>query len=300
MRADRLTAMGRITQNRRITTVRARDGRLYHAERPDTVVVEEPLSLRLNGQELALTMRTPGDDLDLTHGFLFSEGLIGDAAAIATARYCDGAVVTAETGLPENTYNVLDVATIAPAILPLEARRTFAMNSSCGVCGKASIDAVETRGRFDLREDLSTVEPAALWGMVDRLADAQSTYRRTGGLHATGLFTADGERIVVREDVGRHNAVDKVIGHALRNGLLPLWGTVLVVSSRASFEITQKAYMAGIPLLAAVSAPSSLALETAERVGMTLCAFARPGEDGDGRLNVCTGVERIDLSASVS
>lgn len=282
--------MGRLTQRRKVTVVRRDDeAGLRVTRRPDTVIVEEPMELRVGGAPLSVTMRTPGRDIDLIHGFLFTEGIIGSMADVSTARYCAGSVTDDETGTPQNTYNVLDVTLAAGVPLPqVEASRNFYTTSSCGVCGKASIESISQQVRWPVADDDTTFEADVLLDLPDKLRAQQSAFDRTGGLHAAGLFTANGETLQVAEDVGRHNAVDKVIGWALRNGRLPGRGCVLVVSSRASFELTQKALMAGIPALVAVSAPSSLAIECAEDAGMTLAGFVR-----GGRMNVYTGDRRI-------
>ncbi|MGA8113222.1 MAG: formate dehydrogenase accessory sulfurtransferase FdhD [Actinocatenispora sp.] len=271
--------MGRVTDRR--PTVRIASGRT--SRRTDTLVVEEPLEIRVNGKPLAVTMRTPGDDVDLAVGFLCTEGVATTAEDIVAARHCAGT-----DGQP-NTYNVLDV-TLAPHVPPpdVDPTRNFYTTSSCGMCGKASIDAVRLRSRYPLTDDRVVVDLELLTALPDRLRGAQRIFERTGGLHAAGLFTPTGEAISVREDVGRHNAVDKVIGWAVRGGRLPLTGHVLMVSGRASFELVQKASMAGIPMLAAVSAPSTLAVDLADEVGMTLVGFLR-----DDRMNVYTGASRI-------
>ncbi len=252
--------------------------------RPDELAAEEPLEIRVRKSPLAVTMRTPGHDIDLAVGFLLTEGVIGQAEDVVTAQLCAG------TDTP-NTYNVVDVVLGADVPPPVtDPTRNFYTTSSCGVCGKASIDAVRTRSRFDVAGDPLRVTAETLSELPDRLRAAQRTFDRTGGLHAAGLFTAGGDLLVLREDVGRHNAVDKVIGWALRDGRLPLTGHVLLVSGRASFELTQKAWMAGIPMLAAVSAPSTLAAELADEAGMTLVGFLR------GRsMNVYTGAERVTV-----
>ena len=290
--------MGRATDRRRVLRLRvnpdgtdpntpdataAGNGR----SGPDTLAVEEPLEIRV-GQAgaprppLAVTMRTPGDDLDLALGFLHTEGIIGAAEDVVTAQLCAG------TDQP-NTYNVVDVV-LAPHVPPpqTDPSRNFYTTSSCGVCGKASIDAVRVRSRFDVATDEVTVAPRTLARLPDRLREAQRVFERTGGLHAAGVFTADGDLVCIREDVGRHNAVDKVVGWALRAGRLPLARHVLLVSGRASFELAQKASMAGIPVLAAVSAPSSLAVDLADEVGLTLVGFLR-GET----MNVYAGAARV-------
>ncbi len=242
--------------------------------REDHLAAEEPLEIRLNGRPLVVTMRTPGHDIELAHGFLVSEGVIHRRDQVAVARYCAGAT---EDGV--NTYNVLDVA-LAPEV-PVPAfglERNVYMSSSCGVCGKASIDAVETASVFPVADDPVEIAQEVIAGLPGRLRATQEIFERTGGLHAAGLFDgATGEALVTREDVGRHNAVDKVIGWAVGEDRLPLRGTVLMVSGRASFELTQKASMAGIPVLAAVSAPSSLAVDLAARAGITLLGFVRNG-----------------------
>ncbi|MFD6611626.1 formate dehydrogenase accessory sulfurtransferase FdhD [Micromonospora chalcea] len=282
--------MGRATDRRsvlRIDLDATGEGR-GRVRRQDTLAAEEPLEIRVGAagpgrrRPLAVTMRTPGDDLDLAIGFLLTEGLIRSAADVHTAQLCAGA----ET---PNTYNVVDVVLTPGVPEPVtDPSRNFYTTSSCGVCGKASIESVRTRSRFAVRDDPLTVTAELLAALPDRLRAAQRAFDRTGGLHAAGLFTADGEMVVLREDVGRHNAVDKVIGWATREGRLPLAGHVLLVSGRASFELTQKAWMAGVPLLAAVSAPSTLAVELAEEAGMTLVGFLR-----GPTMNVYTGAARI-------
>lgn len=290
--------MGRVTQSERITTVRIRDGKLYHSTKPDSVAVEEPLDIRLNGQQLSMTMRTPGHDLELIHGFLHAEGYIKHREDIVEARYCDGAVVEDESGFERNTYNVMDFTTRTISALPV-IQKPFLTSSACGVCGSASVDHVVQRVQHEFGPG-PMVEPRALLRAQHELADGQATFGKTGGVHAAALINADGTRLVLREDVGRHNAVDKVIGWALLDDRLPLTDTVLLVSSRASFEIVQKAAMAGIGFVACVSAPSSLAIDTAKRLGMTLCGFVRAGDGEDGRFNVYAGAERVDVSGSES
>ncbi|OBH16980.1 formate dehydrogenase accessory sulfurtransferase FdhD [Mycobacterium sp. E3247] len=251
--------------------------------RPETLVVEEPLEIRVNGAAVTVTMRTPGADFELAQGFLLTEGIIAGRDDVQTIRYCGGAVDGA------NTYNVLDVTLAAGVPAPtLDVTRNFYTTSSCGVCGKASLDAVRLVGRFAPGADPATVAAATLKAMPTQLRSAQKVFDSTGGLHAAALFGVDGTMLVVREDVGRHNAVDKVIGWALEHRRLPLAGSVLLVSGRASFELTQKAVLAGIPVLAAVSAPSSLAVSLAEESGITLVAFLR--EDS---MNVYTRADRI-------
>jgi FdhD protein len=272
--------MGRITIRKRV--VRLADG--GRSERSDTLVAEEPLELRVGGRPVSVTMRTPGDDFDLVAGFLVTEGVVLAAADVAVLRYCAGAD---DDGA--NTYNVID-AVLAPGIeLPdLAVTRNFYTTSSCGLCGKASIDAIRTRARYEVADDPVRLSTSVLAGLPVTLRAAQRVFARTGGLHAAGLFAADGALLALREDIGRHNAVDKVVGWAVRAGRLPLRGCVLLVSGRASFELTQKALMAGIPAMAAVSAPSSLAVELAEEAGMTLVGFLRGSS-----MNVYTGAHRV-------
>ena len=279
--------MGRVTVRRKVTTIDVATPST--STRPDTLTVEEPLELRVNGTPLTVTMRTPGHDIELVHGFLMAEGLIRSVEDVALARYCEGAVVSGESGFDENTYNVIDGTRAAGVAAPdASAPRAFFTNSSCGVCGKASIEQLRAQSAFDVRSDPVELAAKVVVELPDALRREQRSFDKTGGLHAAGLATADGELLVVREDVGRHNAVDKVVGWALQNGRVPGAGCVLVVSGRASFELVQKAIMAGIPALAAVSAPSSLAVECADDAGMTLLGFVR-----DARLNVYAGGHRI-------
>jgi len=272
--------VGRVTARRRVHHVTADDA----VARPDTLVVEEPLEIRVNGRPITVTMRTPGSDIELAQGFLLTEGVIANRDDVQTVRYCRGAT---EEGV--NTYNVLDV-TLAPGVeMPdVDVTRNFYTTSSCGVCGKASLDAVQLSSRHGPGDDPSTVAAETLSAMPDKLRAAQKVFASTGGLHGAALFNTDGSMLTVREDIGRHNAVDKVIGWALEADRIPLTGTVLLVSGRASFELTQKAVMAGIPVLAAVSAPSSLAVDLASQSGLTLVAFLR-GES----MNLYTRPDRV-------
>ena len=263
------------------------DGAGTVLRRMDALTGEEPLEIRVGRvgatrSPLAVTMRTPGDELDLALGFLLTEGLITDAADVVTAQLCAGAD-------EPNTYNVVDVALAADVPEPVtDPARNFYTTSSCGVCGKASIDAVRTKSRFDVASDDSTVDAGVLVSLPQRLREHQRIFERTGGLHAAGLFTVEGDLVCVREDVGRHNAVDKVVGWALREHRLPLRGHVLTVSGRASFELVQKASMAGIPVLTAVSAPSTLAVDLADEAGLTLAGFVRGSS-----MNVYAGAHRV-------
>ncbi|MCC3650946.1 formate dehydrogenase accessory sulfurtransferase FdhD [Streptomyces sp. S07_1.15] len=275
--------MGRVTERRRV--VRIRDGAV--STRPDTLVAEEPLEIRLGGKPLAITMRTPGDDFALAAGFLVSEGVLGRAEELTGIAYCAGA--TADGG---NTYNVVDVR-LAPGVpVPsITLERNVYTTSSCGLCGKASLDAVRTTARWAIADEPPVrVTPGVLAGLPERLRAAQRVFDRTGGLHAAGLFSPEGELLDLREDVGRHNAVDKLVGRALQDGRLPLSRCVLLVSGRASFELAQKAVMAGIPVLAAVSAPSSLAVDLADEAGLTLVGFLRGAS-----MNVYAGAERVTV-----
>ncbi len=272
--------MGRLTARRRVVRITP-DGR---TTRPDTLAAEEPMELRVGGTPLSVTMRTPGHDVELAHGFLLTEGVITSLDDVVAARYCDS---VDDSG--RNTYNVLDVA-LAASVAPPSAsvERNFYTTSSCGVCGKASLDAVRTKTAFPVLDGDMRIPAVTISAMPDRLREAQKVFDSTGGLHAAGLFDADGTLLVAREDVGRHNAVDKVLGWALLQGGIPARGCVLQVSGRASFELVQKAAMAGVPILSAVSAPSSLAVELADDAGITLAGFVRGGS-----MNVYTGDERI-------
>jgi FdhD protein len=260
--------------------------------RADLLATEEPLEIRvaaadaLRGARLddaatrvVVTMRTPGADFELAAGFLYAEGLIGGADAVSSIRYCTEG---------EQRYNVVSVV-LSPGTPfdPAALQRNFYQTSSCGVCGKASIEAVMGPACARVESALA-VSPEVVVRMPERLRAAQAVFERTGGLHAAGLFTADGELVRAREDVGRHNAMDKLVGASLLERELPWAERMVMVSGRLSFELVQKAARAGAALLAGVSAPSSLAVELAEACGMTLCGFVR-GE----RFNVYTGGARI-------
>ncbi|CAM3889217.1 formate dehydrogenase accessory sulfurtransferase FdhD [Smaragdicoccus niigatensis] len=274
--------MGRVTVHRPV--LRIRDDHLV--DRPDCLAVEEPLEIRVGGRSLTVTMRTPGDDFDLAIGFLVSEGVVWSSDQVAAVRYCAGA-----TSNGRNTYNIVDVALSDGVKAPAASlERNFYTTSSCGLCGKASLEAVCTSAHWSVAEDPFTVSAEVLADLPGRLRAAQRVFDDTGGLHAAGLFSITGELLFLREDIGRHNAVDKVIGHALRQGMLPLRQTILMVSGRASFELVQKAVMAGIPMLAAVSAPSSLAVELAAENGLTLVGFLRGTS-----MNVYSGRSRVGL-----
>jgi FdhD protein len=253
------------------------------SERPDTLATEEPMEIRAGGpgQEaasVAVTMRTPGGDFELAVGFLFTEGLIapGDVRRVA---YCD------DLEDEEQRYNVVTV-TLERPFDHAALRRNFYATSSCGICGKAALDDVAVH--CEVVAAGPNVPAEVLVSLPDRLRTKQKVFDRTGGLHAAGLFTPEGELLSLREDVGRHNAVDKVIGEQVLDGKVPLADRILQVSGRLSFEIVQKAAVAGIPIVSAVSAPSSLAVSAGDRFGVTVVGFVR-----DGRCNVYTHADRV-------
>jgi len=261
--------MSRITVRRKVIALSVGQS---CAAAEDWLAAEEPLQIRVGGRPLVVTMRTPGRDFDLAAGFLVSEAIIAAGQDFSAARYCAG---VNDDG--QNTYNVLDV-TLAPGVAPPgpSAQRSLDATSSWGLCGKASIDAVRTRSAYDVSDDPVRIDAEILATFPAKLRSGQAVFDKTGGLHAAALFDGvSGQMLVLREDVGTHNAVDKVVGWALKQDRLPLAGTVLMVSGRASFELTVKAMMAGIPVLAAISAPSSLAAELATDLGMTLVGFLR-------------------------
>jgi FdhD protein len=298
--------MGVATDRRRV--VRVREG--ARTARPDTLAVEEPLMVRLvvgagptggplavagagpageaaavvdamsgggpssAGEALTVTMRTPGHDFDLVAGWLVSEGAVASAEDIVGMRLCPD---------EDNTVEVALARGVEPP-----RQRAFATTSACGVCGSDTVVEVRAGLRWPVAGDPVTVGADVIAALPDLLRERQRAFDRTGGLHAAGLFTADGEPLYVREDVGRHNAVDKVVGAALRDGVLPAAGTVLQVSGRASFELVQKAARAGIPVLSAISAPSTLAVDLADECGLTLLGFVRGGS-----MNVYTRADRL-------
>ncbi|WP_295807646.1 formate dehydrogenase accessory sulfurtransferase FdhD [uncultured Corynebacterium sp.] len=270
---------GRINATFAVTKVRLdEDGQVTQVDtRGDTVAGEEPLEIRVGGQTLTTTMRTPGHDVELAHGFLHSEGHIEKVTDVHEARYCAGASVDGR-----NPYNLLDVELTNPHALTLADLRLTTTTSACGVCGTSSIEALMKQSRYEIPH--VPVDPGVVAKLPDALKQEQKQFRKTGGIHAAGAFTLDGEPVVVREDVGRHNAADKVIGHLLMEDMLPANDLILVMSSRASFELVNKAAMAGFGMLVAVSAASSLAVETARETGMALVGFAR----GD-RFNLYSG-----------
>ena len=256
-------------------------------ERRDRLATEEPLEIRVSlaghSRTVAVTMRTPGADFELAVGFLFAEGVIERPDQVAGISYCR------DTDLPpDQLYNIVIVEldpTLRPDLSPLE--RHFHMTSACGVCGKATLDAIELRGIAPVAAP-TALKPDTITELPERLRAGQTVFSSTGGLHAAGLFSAEGQLIAAREDVGRHNAVDKLVGWALLDGRVPLDDHILMVSGRSSYEIAQKALVARIPTLCSVSAPSSLAVDVARRFGMTLIGFVR-----DARFNVYAGAERI-------
>jgi FdhD protein len=241
----------------------------------DLLAVEEPLEIRVGGRVAAVTMRTPGDDRELAAGFLFTEGILDRAGQVAT--------------IEETARNLVEVTLASDAAVDLSRlERHFYVSSSCGVCGKASIEAVYALGCIAPPRGEPSVDASIVRALPAKLRSTQAVFERTGGLHAAGLFDAAGELLAVREDVGRHNAVDKLIGAEFLAGRTPLHDRILMVSGRTSFELVQKALVAGVPMLAAVGAPSSLAVELALRFGMTLAGFVR-----DGRFNLYSGEARV-------
>ena len=294
--------VSRVTARRRVVRL---DGSAGPAEPilrrggEEHMAAEEPLEIRIGGTPFTVTMRTPGDDFDLVAGHLTAEGVLTGPEGLVRMKFC-----SADNGCSSTAYtdgeaslafadgdplNIVDV-TLAPGVeLPEERlRRSSYVSSACGVCGKTSIEAVHAGVRWPVAHDDVKVSASTLFALPDRMREAQRIFAKTGGLHAAALFTADGELVCLREDVGRHNAVDKVLGWALRAGRLPLREHVLAVSGRASFELVQKAVAGGIPVLTAVSAPSSLAVSLAAESGLTLVGFLR------GRTaNVYCGAERV-------
>ena len=274
---------------RTVTPTRAlawRDGKVI--ERPERTATEEPMEIRAGGpgQEpasVAVTMRTPGHDFELAVGFMVGEGLIRTRDEVTSVRYCD--LPPDQTQL----YNIVTVSLTGP-FDPGGAERRFYTTSSCGICGKASLDQVEVHcAAIPAGEPL---QASVVVSLPDRLRKAQRIFEQTGGLHAAGLFDRSGKVVAVREDVGRHNAVDKLVGRALLAGELPLSDNVLMLSGRVSFELVQKAAVAGLPVICAVSAPSSLAVEAADRLGLAVVGFVR----GRG-FNVYCHPERLDLES---
>jgi len=285
---------GRTARRRVLRVTLPRDGAAGEAAsqtaRADLLAGEEPLGIRVDGEALSMTMRTPGDDVELAAGFLVSEAIVRSREEIAEIRLCDGTTCGHADHTEAELGNIADVRLAPGVAVTPGARRTFMTTSACGVCGKTSIEDICVLPRSPLSADQTRFAPAMLASLPDRLREAQKVFSSTGGLHAAGLFDAAGSLLAVREDVGRHNAVDKIVGWALLNDKLPLAGCALLVSGRASFELVQKAVLAGIPLLAAVSAPSSLAADLAAEAGLTLVGFLRGPS-----MNVYAGADRLAL-----
>ena len=260
--------------------------------RSDILATEEPLEIRLaaNGltRPVSVTMRTPGADFELAVGFLFAEGIISSRDKIERVAYCVDRVAGVE-----QQYNVVTVNLRGSADLNLSALdRNFGMTSACGVCGKESLDQIERRGLKPL-SDGPTVDHSVLYSLPEKLRSSQGLFAKTGGIHAAAIFNGEGKLLGLQEDVGRHNAVDKLVGWALLEGKLPLNDSILMVSGRCSFEIAQKCVAAGIPVLSSVSAPSSLAVDLAKRFNLTLVGFLR-----DNHFNIYHGANRIVLANS--
>jgi FdhD protein len=249
--------------------------------KPDYLAAEEPLEIRVGRHPLSVTMRTPGDDIELAAGFLFTEGCVQNAAQISSLEHVEGA--------GENEAGNVVSATLGAGVDfdSEKMRRNFFAASSCGICGKASIDSVRARTLQPPNPDFR-FRPDTLLALPDALRASQAVFGRTGGLHAAALFSVAGELLVLREDIGRHNAVDKVIGWALRENRIPLANEILLVSGRGGFEIIQKAVVAGLPVVASVSAPSSLAVKLARELGLTLIGFLR-----DRRFVMYSGEQRL-------
>lgn len=276
--------MGRLVQRVKAVKIDIAGGR--RVVREESLAAEEPLEIRLGHESFTVTMRTPGDDFDLVAGFLVSEGIIFAPEELISLRFCAG-----EDENGQQTFNVVEAQLRPDVAMPLPAaHRHVTTSSACGICGTASIDAVRKSSHFGMlaAPGEPLVDAAVLATLPDILREQQKLFEKTGGVHAAGLFAANGELLSVREDVGRHNAVDKVVGAAFREKRLPLANTILQVSGRASFELVQKAAMAGVPVLAAVSAPSSLAVELAQETGLTLVGFSR-----GNTMNVYTHAGRV-------
>ena len=288
---EELDVAGRGHSTRPVAVRRFRGGKLGSSDDPDVVATEEPFEIRLGysrrdgsraEEPVSVTMRTPGHDEDLAVGFLLTEGII-------RARSDVEGVVARGQRATDGLINVVRVElTPGVAVDFKRLERNFYMTSSCGVCGKASIDAVAIQGQYDLAANPFRMSGDALGRLPAALKARQAVFEQTGGLHASGLFDADGAIVALREDVGRHNALDKLVGHALMRGEVPLVRNGVIVSGRASFELMQKAKMAGVPLVAAVGAPSSLAVELAREFGITLVGFLKPD-----RFNVYSRPDRI-------
>ena len=290
MTAEKHVEGGRLS-TRSLAVRRFKSGALAAVDDPDLVATEEPFEIRLGysrqdgsraEEPVSVTMRTPGYDEDLAVGFLFTEGIVRSGGDVQQ-------VVARGQSASDGLTNVVRVE-LAPGV-PVDFKRlerNFYMTSSCGVCGKASIDSVAVQGQYDLHSVDFRITGAALGRLPAALKTRQAVFEQTGGLHASGLFDPEGTIVALREDVGRHNALDKLIGHALLRGQVPLHGHGVIVSGRASFELMQKSKMAGVPLVAAVGAPSSLAVELAREFGITLVGFLKAD-----RFNVYSRPDRI-------
>jgi FdhD protein len=271
--------------------VRALDGN-HSASKDDAVATEEPLEIRISAagvtKTLAVTMRTPGNDFELAAGFLIGEGVVRDRDDVREIGYCVDRALS-----EEQRYNVVTVELAAASLPELpNLERHFTTNAACGVCGRAQLDALRETGVLAI-DDSVTVAPQLIYDLPQRMRTAQRVFETTGGLHAAALFHEDGRVLAVREDIGRHNAVDKLVGWGFTNGLLPFNRNVLMVSGRAGYEIMQKSIVARIPIVCSVSAPSSLAVEIAREFNLTLAGFVR-----DGRANVYSAPQRIAGTAS--
>lgn len=245
----------------------------------DYLAAEEPLELRIGSTPLSVTMRTPGHDLELAAGFLLTEGILEEPQQLAGLR----AIANERTG----KQNIVEATLTESEYDPERMQRNFFAASSCGICGKASIESIRRRGLKELNPGLR-ISPEVLCSLSDKMRGDQAAFEKTGGLHAAGLFTAAGDLLEVREDIGRHNAVDKIVGWAVLNKRLPLTENILMVSGRGGFEIAQKAIAAGIPVVASVSAPSSLAVRLARELRLTLVGFLR-----GSRFVIYSGAERV-------
>ncbi|MGA7733027.1 MAG: formate dehydrogenase accessory sulfurtransferase FdhD, partial [Chloroflexia bacterium] len=277
---DTTHAPATISQARSVQLKRYVGARSTHEA--DLLPVEEPLQIRMAGENVVVTMRTPGHDEELAAGFLFTEGIISHYGHIESIRHCPD-----DTSQDAPSPNVINVTPSERALVdPRRWRRNLYASSSCGICGKES--AAQVVREFAAVPEGAAISLQLLYTLPDKLRESQAGFEQTGGLHAAALFDVEGNLLILREDVGRHNAVDKIVGHALMRGLLPLHNHVMVVTSRASFEIVQKALAAGVTILATVSAPTSLAVELAREGGITLVAFLR-----QGRCNIYAGEERI-------
>lgn len=262
-------------------------------EKEDLMAVEQPLEIRISytnifgmvEKSISITMRTPANDFELALGFLFTEGVVSTYQQVKSIRYCT------DSGRQNEQGNIVKVTLLPEATVDLDRlQRNFYTTSSCGICGKASIDAISQTTCYPLPAQLATVSAATIHLLSTKINAEQTVFSFTGGIHAAALFDSEGNLQALREDVGRHNALDKLIGAMLAKGTMPLHNALLWVSGRASFELVQKAVMAGIPIMVAVGAPSSLAVSLAERAGMTLIGFAR-----NQSFNIYCGAERISL-----